>query len=100
MRDLTEDLAALRRRLDEAEKYLALDAKRTRLAELEQAVARPDLWDDVDAAKAITSEYSRVNEDVTMLDDLARQVNETADLYVMAAEEDDDSVEAELVTAV
>ncbi len=100
MQDLTEELAALERRLAEAGKYLALDTKRARLAELEVEVAKPDLWDDPDAARAVTAEYSRVNEDVSMLDGLARQLTDTSELYQMASEEDDDSVETELVAAV
>ncbi len=46
MRDFTDDLAALRSRLDAAAKYLSIDAKRARLAELEVEAAAPGLWDD------------------------------------------------------
>jgi peptide chain release factor 2 len=100
VRDLTEELAALRRRLAEAEKYLGIDVKRARFAELEKEMARPDLWDDQDAAKLITTEYSRVNDDLVMIDGLTGQLNETTELYEMASAEDDDSVDAELETAV
>jgi peptide chain release factor 2 len=100
VRDLSDDFAALERRLKEAQGYLALDAKRARLTELEKAVARPDLWDDPAEAKQITSEYSRLNEDVSMLDGLARQFQDLRDLYDIALEEGDDSVEAELESGV
>jgi peptide chain release factor 2 len=100
VRDLTDDLRDLQQRLGEAERYLGIDAKRSRLAELEKEVGRPDLWDDPDAARGITTEYGRVNDDVSMIDGLARQVEETADLYQMAADEDDDSVAGELETSV
>jgi peptide chain release factor 2 len=58
MRDFTDDLRALRDRVAEAHRYLRIDAARARLAELEVAVAAPDLWDDQDRAKQLTSEYA------------------------------------------
>ncbi len=100
MRAFTDDFAALERRLNEAQGYLALDAKRERLGELEKEVAKPDLWDDPDTAKKVTAEYSRTNDDVTMLDGLARQFEDLRDLYDIAVEESDDSVEAELDSGV
>ena len=53
MRDFTDDLRALRDRVAEAHRYLRIDAGRARLAELEVAVAAPDLWDDQDRAKQL-----------------------------------------------
>ena len=44
MRDFTDDLKDLRRRLGEAEGYLKIGPGRARLAELEMEVSRPDLW--------------------------------------------------------
>jgi peptide chain release factor 2 len=100
VRVLVDDFAALERRLKEAQGYLTLDAKRARLVELEKEVARPDLWDDPTVAKQVTSEYSRVNDDVTMLDGLARELQDLLDLYDIALEEGDDSVETELDSGV
>ena len=51
MRDFSDDLQDLRRRLGEAEGYLKIVACRARLSELEFEISRPDLWDDQDAAK-------------------------------------------------
>jgi peptide chain release factor 2 len=56
MRDFTDAIRRLRDRLDEARTYLKVDAGRSRLAELELEVARPDLWDDQDLAKRINTE--------------------------------------------
>ena len=56
MRDFTDDLRELRRRLGEAEVYLRVGESRNRLSELEAEMGRPDLWDDADAAKALTAE--------------------------------------------
>ncbi len=99
MRDLTEDLRALRSRLDDASGYLALDAKRERLTQLEEEVGRPDLWDDPDNARKVTTEYGRVNADVSQLTGLQRKLDDAATLYQMAVEEGDDSVAPELEAA-
>jgi peptide chain release factor 2 len=99
-RDLTGELAALRKRLDEAEGYLSGDALRARLVELEQAVSRPDLWDDPDEARRVTSEYAAVNDDVTMLDNLAVTLRDAEELHELMVESGDDSVAGDLVTSV
>ena len=73
MRDFTDDLRALRDRVAEAHRYLRIDAARARLAELEVAVAAPDLWDDQDRAKQLTSEYAGVKDDDDTYDALAQE---------------------------
>ena len=64
MRDFTDDLRELRRRLDEAETYLRVGELRNRLVELEAEMGRPDLWDDAEQAKALTGEYANVRDDL------------------------------------
>jgi peptide chain release factor 2 len=100
MRDLTDDLRALAKRLGEAETYLDLDGKRKRLADLEVEVGRGDLWDDPDAARKVTTEYQRVNEDVKVLDELRGRLDDIDTLYQLAVEEGDESVAPELEAAV
>ena len=51
MRDFTDDLRELRRRLGEAEVYLRVGEARNRLTELEAEMGRPDLWDDADSGQ-------------------------------------------------
>jgi peptide chain release factor 2 len=96
MRDLTEELRGLVTRMGEAERYLTLDAKRARLDELNVEMVRPDLWDDPDHAKAVTTEYGRVNDDVKLLTDLRARIDDAETLYQLALEEGDDSVAGEL----
>ena len=73
MRDYTDDLKELRRRLGEAHGYLKIDSNRARLVELEHEVARPDLWDDQELAKKINTEYANVKTDIDQFDALARR---------------------------
>jgi len=84
-RDFAAELEEAEARLTEAERYLRLDDLTARRAELETEAARPDLWDDGDRARAITTELGRVAGDIdqlaglrTELDD-ARALNELVD---------------------
>ncbi len=97
MRDFSDDLGALARRLGEADRYLDLEGKRRRLGELEVELAKPDLWDDADQARAVSTEFGRVNEDVKLLDGLRARLEDAETLHQLAVEEADDSVEAELI---
>ena len=64
MRDFSDDLAALAKRLAEAERYLDLAGRRKRLAELEEDASRAGLWDDPDRARAhpIHNPFAKINQ--------------------------------------
>jgi peptide chain release factor 2 len=96
MRDFTDELRALRDRVTEAQRYLQIDANRARVAELETAIAAPDLWDDQDRAKALTAEYARVKDDVDTFDALVQAMDDVEVLHELAREEGDESQEAEI----
>ncbi len=100
MRDFTDDLRELRRRLAEAETYLRVEQSRARLTELEAEMGRPDLWDDADKAKALTAEYANVRDDLATYDALASQVEDLEVLHELAREEDDESQEPEIAAGV
>ncbi|HUB71673.1 MAG TPA: peptide chain release factor 2 [Acidimicrobiales bacterium] len=100
MQDLTEDLRALRRRLDEAAAYLDVESSRKRLAELEPELSRPDLWDDPAAAQALTRQYAALKDDVDVMSSLESRLSDAEVLYELAREEDDASVESELELAI
>ena len=97
MRDYTGDIAALGQRLADAEKYLNGDELRTRLPRLESELSRPDLWDDTELGQRMTREYNQVKGDVDVLDRLSAALSDVRTLYQLSVEEDDNSVEAELV---
>ena len=96
MRDFKDDLAAQRGRLNEAATYLHLEELRTRLAQLEAELSRPDLWDDTEVGQAVTREYGQVKGDIEMLDRLDARLSDAETLHQLAQEEADDTVEAEL----
>ncbi len=99
MRDLSEDLSALRRRLDEAAAYLDIETTRKRLVELEPELVRPDLWEDPERAQAVGREYAALKDDIDLLDGLGARLADAEILFQLAQEEDDDSVAGELEVA-
>lgn len=96
MRDFTDDLNAVRKRVDEAHTYLRIDAQQTRLVELEVQAAQPDLWDDPDAARKVTGELSGVRDDIDLIQGLTERIDDLDTLYELGREERDESVEPEI----
>ena len=64
MRDFSNDLTEIRRRVSEAFVYLKVEAGGERMKVLEIDVARPDLWDDQDNAKKVNTEYVNLKADL------------------------------------
>jgi peptide chain release factor 2 len=96
MRDFTEDLAEVARRVADARRYLRIDDGRVRAAELEAEISKPDLWDDPDRARQVTTELSRLNDDSALVEGLERRVGDAKALHELAREEGDESFEAEI----
>jgi peptide chain release factor 2 len=71
---------------------LGLESLRARRAELEKQVSRTDLWDDPDEARTVTSEFSRVGDDIGLLEGLGARLADAEGLYEMMVDEGDDTV--------
>jgi len=104
-RDLAAELAELGERLAEAERYLGRDKLESRRSELEADVAKPDLWDDQDYAKAVTKELGRVTADLDQLEGLRGAFGDAEALRELteesaAAGAPDAALDAELVETV
>ena len=100
MRDFTDDLRDLSRRLGEAAGYLKVDQSRARIVELEAEMARPDLWDDPEAAKALNAEYANVRDDLATYDALSSDLSDAEVLHELAREVDDESQEPEIAETI
>jgi peptide chain release factor 2 len=66
-----------------------LDSLRARLEALDQESARPDLWDDREAAQKVLREKSRIERDVTAYDRIAAIIEDAEVLLQLATEADD-----------
>ncbi|MGH9049354.1 MAG: peptide chain release factor 2 [Acidimicrobiia bacterium] len=100
MRDFTEPLADLRRRVQDAHTYLRIDPARARIAELEGEVSRPDLWNDQAAARQVNTEMARLRDDIALVEGLDERLSDLETLHQLGREEGDDSVEPELEAGV
>jgi peptide chain release factor 2 len=99
VRDLTDELRALRARLAEAEAYMKVDELRAKRPLLEAEASRPDLWDDADRARRVTGELSAVTGDIEHYERLAARLDDAETLHQLAREEDDDQSIGEVVEA-
>jgi peptide chain release factor 2 len=98
-------LKDLRTRLTGARAYLRIDELRQRREKLGTDAARPDLWDDQDNARAVTTELGRASADLDAFDGLDRDLGDAEVLADMVDEaeragEPDAGLHAELATAV
>lgn len=99
MRDFGDEIAAVRKRVDEAEGYLRIDELRRVRPQLETEASRPDLWDDADNARKVTGELSSVITDIELFDGLAARLSDAETLFQLGREEGDDSFENEVAEA-
>ncbi len=95
-RDLLPQLDDLRRRLDDARDYLGSETLVARKKELEVTLAQPDLWDDPETARMATTEYGRISDDIDGLDDLSSRLGDAGELYLLALEEKDGGLRADV----
>ncbi len=100
MRDFSDDLGDLARRIGDAQGYLRVDEARARLTELEEQASAPDLWNDAEQARKVTSELSSVRDDVVLVDDLNARLSDAETLFELAREEGDDAYEPEIADGI
>jgi peptide chain release factor 2 len=93
--DLQADLAVLDRTLTSIEAVLDPAGKRVEIADLEEQVAAPDLWDDQEHAQLVTSRLSRLQAGVDRIVALRSRVDDLGVLIELAVEESDAATLAE-----
>jgi peptide chain release factor 2 len=93
--DYTEELKELDATLHSIETVLDLPAMRLELADLNEQVAAPDLWDDQDHAQQVTSRLSHVQGQITRVETLRRRLDDISVLLELAESEDDADTLAE-----
>jgi peptide chain release factor 2 len=81
--------------LESIEAVLRIDDMRSEIADLEQQAAAPDLWNDVEAAQAVTSKLSYLQGDLRRVEELRSRLDDVALMHEMAEEEGDEATTAE-----
>jgi peptide chain release factor 2 len=102
VRDAENSLGALRERWGAARDYLTIDARRERHQELEVLAQDPDLWNDQDRARTVTTELGRLGADLDSFDALGATLDDLVVLVdlcreTLAGGEGDWSLVTELV---
>jgi peptide chain release factor 2 len=93
--DFSVVLDELNTTLKSIEAVLRIDDMRNEIADLEQQAAAPDLWNDVEAAQAITSKLSYLQGDLRRVEELRSRLDDVGLLHELAQEEDDAGTLAE-----
>jgi peptide chain release factor 2 len=81
--------------LTSIEAVLDVEKLRREIGELEQQAAAPDLWDDVEAAQALTSRLSYLQGDLRRVEELRSRLEDVGLMREMAAEENDEATMTE-----
>ena len=76
--DFSVVLDELNTTLKSIEAVLRVDDMRSEIADLEQQAAAPDLWNDVEAAQAITSKLSYLQGDLRRVEELRSRLDDVA----------------------
>ncbi|HJR88692.1 MAG TPA: PCRF domain-containing protein, partial [Aeromicrobium sp.] len=99
--DFPEEIRALDATLTSIEKVLDLDGLRAEIADLQEQVGAPDLWDDQANAQRVTGRLSTLQADLERITDLRQRIEDLEVLVELGQEESDaDSMaeaEAELI---
>jgi len=96
--DVPAELKELSATLSSIEAVLDLPALRREAAELEAHAARPDLWNDPEAAQQVNSRLSYVQGELRRVQDLRRRLDDLAVLHELAEGEDDSATRVEVET--
>jgi peptide chain release factor 2 len=96
--DFVNALSDLNQALGSIEAVIDLERLRAEIAELEQAVAAPDLWNDPDNAQQVTSRLSVLQSDVDRIVNLRARLDDLAIMVELAQEEADAGAAADAET--
>jgi peptide chain release factor 2 len=77
LREALATLEDLESRWSAAREYLKIDASRERHAVLSELVADPNLWDDQDRARQVTTELGRLSNDLEQFDELRGSLDDS-----------------------
>ncbi|MGD9898913.1 MAG: peptide chain release factor 2 [Calditrichaceae bacterium] len=98
--ELLEKVSAYKERLSKLRSYLDLDKKDEELKALEQKTLADDFWQDNELAQAVFKEINQKKEWVDKWNACKAQFDDIEILIELQKEEDDDSIDDELISQV
>ena len=87
--DFPEEIRALDATLTSIEKVLDLDGLRAEIADLQEQVGAPDLWDDQANAQRVTGRLSALQSDLERVTGLRQRIEDLEVLVELGQEESD-----------
>jgi peptide chain release factor 2 len=93
--DFSVVLGELNTTLESIEAVLRVDDMRSEIADLEQQAAAPDLWNDVEAAQALTSRLSYLQGTLRRVEELRGRLDDVGLMRELGEEEGDEATVAE-----
>ena len=96
--DLNARISELDRSLESIEAVADLGRLRTEIADLEEQVAAPDLWDDQDNAQRVTSQLSAKQSEVDRIVGLRSRLDDATVMLELADEEADADARADVAS--
>lgn len=100
MRDFTNLINELDRRVKEAYGYLKIDEAKEQVGVLNIEASDNSLWDDPDNAKKVTSALAGFNDDIELVSNLEEKLSDITTLYEMMREAKEESLEKEIETSI
>ena len=98
--DPAEELKRLDATLRSVESFVDLPAKQAELEKLREEASVPDLWNDPEVAKELTSRLSNVESEITRVETLRRRLDDAGVLLGLAADEGDDATHNEVLAEI
>lgn len=95
IQDLLVKVDALRAKLDEAWRILALDAVKQQMNVLEVEVSAPDFWSEPERAKAESQKLGEMQKEYEQWNGLRMEIMDLQEILQMSLQEKDVSVEAD-----
>jgi len=93
--DVAAELKDISATLASIEAVTDPDRLRAEIAELSEQAARPDLWNDVEAAQKVTSRLAHAQGELRRVEELRRRLEDLPVLYELAEDEGDASALAD-----
>jgi len=93
--DFPAEMRELRQTLDSILAVTDLDTLRSRITDLSEQAAAPDLWGDPQAAQAVTSRLSHLQSELERVERISSRIEDLAVLAELALAEDDADTLAE-----
>lgn len=87
--DFAEQIKNLQSTLTSIEKVLDLDSMRDEIAQLQQQVSAPDLWDDQENAQKVTGRLSFLQAELERVENLRARIDDLEVLVELGTEEND-----------